>query len=87
MASNYAFITENDRISATYGPGLFYEFDFGLACTQVYWGHELRELAWRDGQGREADQRPRRRLFAKFQEGVRYWNGSAWTAEPSMNRR
>jgi hypothetical protein len=25
--------------------------------------------------------------FRKYREGVRYWNGAAWTAVPSMNRR
>ena len=44
MASIPCLTTKNDRISATYLPGLFYEFDFGLKCTQVYWGNGYERL-------------------------------------------
>jgi len=84
---SYIDITENGRIRATYGPSLFYEFGFDLRCLQIYWGHgyELRhgEMA-KDGKLTSVLDDSYRDALLK---GVRYWNGSAWTAEPARNAR
>jgi hypothetical protein len=80
-------ITENQRIRATTTFGLIYEFDFGLRPLQVSWGHGYisnhQDLT---GAGRVAsvlDEAYAKKLI----EGIRWWNGSAWTSEPSKNRR
>ena len=80
-------ITENRRIRATTTFGLIYEFDFGLKPLQVSWGHGYisnhQDLA---GAGKVAsglDEAYGMKLIV----GIRYWNGSAWTSEPSKNAR
>jgi len=83
----YAFITENDRISATYGPSMFYEFDFGLACVQVSYGHGYEK--------RHGDMAREGKLTSvlgdaytrALRDGVRWWNGSAWVSEPTKVMR
>jgi len=84
---NYAFVTGNNRIKATYGPSLFYEFDFGLACAQISWGH-----GYEFAHGKMVKEGKitsvlgpayRNDLLAR----IRYWNGSAMVPEPSMVRR
>ena len=84
---NYAFITGNDRISATYGSGLYYEFDFGLACAQVYPGHSYETLHSEMVKEGKLTSVLNAEYFRKYREGVRYWNGSAWTSEPSKCTR
>jgi hypothetical protein len=82
---NYVFVTKNDRISAWYDPALYYEFDFGLACRQVYTGHGYQiahgELKREGMIASTLDDAYLRKLL----DGVRWWNGSEWTAEPSAN--
>lgn len=84
---HYAFITGNDRISATHSLNLFYEFDFGLACTQVSWGHGFQNLHDELSKAGKITSVLGEAYREMLREGVRYWNGSAWTAVPSMNRR
>jgi hypothetical protein len=83
----YAFVTENDWINASYGPSLLYEFDFGLKCVQVSWGHgymKNHEKGVKEGTITSAlDPDYGRTLIA----GIRYWNGAAMVPEVSMNRR
>jgi hypothetical protein len=83
---NYEFITKNDRIQLTYGQSLFYEFDFRLACAQVFWGHGYEY--WHEEQTKAG--RVTSVLgdgYAKMlRDGVRYWDGTGWTAEPTMVR-
>jgi hypothetical protein len=88
VVAGFSFIeiTENERIRATYLPSLFYEFGFDLKCLQVDWGHDYE---YRHGEMAEAGKLtsvlgdPYR---ANLLAAVRYWNGSAWTAEPARNR-
>jgi len=81
------FITGNDRISAAYDPSLYYEFDFGLACTQSYTGHGY-ELAHEEmvKAGKIMSVLDAAYL-RKMREDIRYWTGSEWTAEPSPVKR
>jgi hypothetical protein len=82
---NDVLIQKNSTIRAIYGVSLFYEFDFGLKCLQVDWGHGYinqhgdmvragRITSVLDGA-----------YAAALLAGVRYWDGSAWTAEPSLS--
>jgi hypothetical protein len=84
---NYVFITKNSRISATYGASLFYEFDFGLACTQVYTGHMYEYVHGQLVKAGKLTSILGAEYLRGCREGVRYWNGSAMVPEPSMNRR
>jgi hypothetical protein len=80
-------ITNNGWIRTIAAMGLIYEFDFGLACVQASWGNgfvvehfELRRVGaitsvLNDGYRKD------------LRDGIRYWNGSAFVAEPSMVRR
>ena len=80
-------ITGNNWIRARTSNDLIYEFDFGLDCMQVSGGHGYKI--------RHDDMVKAGKITSvigddymrRFKEGVRYWNGSAWTSEPSMNRR
>ncbi len=78
--------TRNDWIQATAAKGLIYEFDFSLKCVQVSWGHGFivrhEEMAKAGKITSALDESYKSTLLA----GVRYWNGSAWTAEPARNR-
>jgi hypothetical protein len=80
-------ITANGRIRATYGPSLFYEFGFDLKCLQVYWGHGYEywhgEMAKAGKLASVLDDAYRDALL----KGIRYWNGSEWTAGPAKNSR
>ena len=66
-----------------HGPSLFYEFDFGLACVQVSYGHGYETY--------HAEMVKEGKLTSvlgdaytrALREGVRWWNGSAWSAEPT----
>jgi hypothetical protein len=84
---SYIDITENERIRATYLPSLYYEFGFDLKCLLIDWGHgyehDHEEMAKAGRLTSVLDDAYRANLFA----GVRYWDGSAWTIEPSQNAR
>jgi len=80
-------ITGNNWIRGTSAEGLIYEFDFDLECLQVGWGHGylIRHEALVEA-GKLAsvlDETYRDALL----KGIRYWNGSEWTATPSRNAR
>ena len=80
-------ITENDWIEATTSNGLIYDFDFGLKCVQISWGHVfivLHDELRRAGAITSVRDEAYKDMLLK---GIRYWNGSGWTAEPSMCRR
>jgi len=80
-------VTENRRIRATSALGLIYEFDFELRPLQVTWGHGYivrhRDLAATGKLASVLDEAYAKKLI----EGIRWWNGSAWTSEPSKNAR
>jgi hypothetical protein len=83
---SYIDITENARIRATYVPSLYYEFGFDLKCLLIDWGHGYEynhgEMAKAGRLTSVLGDAYRANLLA----GVRYWNGSSWTSEPSRNR-
>jgi len=80
-------ITANNWIRATAGNGLIYDFDQELKPIQVSWGHGYMmthsELARAGKVASRLDEDYRKSIVA----GIRYWNGSAWTPEPSKVRR
>ena len=80
-------ITGNRRIRATSSIGLIYEFGFDLKPLQLSWGHTyIINHQNMTGSGKLAsvlDEAYRAKLLA----GIRYWNGSGWTAEPARNSR
>ncbi len=84
---NYVMITKNRRISAHYRSGLFYEFDFGLKCLQVYPGNNYKIAHAEMVKAGKITSVLNADYARSFKEGVRYWNGAAWTAVPSMNKR
>jgi hypothetical protein len=83
----YAFITGNDRISATHNLNLIYEFDFALKCVQVSYGHSYENQHGEMAKAGKITSVLGDEYMRSFKEGVRYWNGSAMVPEPSMNRR
>ena len=84
---NYAFATENGRINATYGSGLYYEFDFGLRCLQVTNGNSYEALHNELIKAGKITSVLGDEYLRELRDGVRYWNGSAMVPEPSMVRR
>jgi hypothetical protein len=80
-------ITGNEWIRGTSAPGVWYDFGFDLKCVQINWGNgytvnhdelvKAGKLTSVLGDSYRAD------LLA----GIRYWNGSEWTATPSRNLR
>lgn len=78
-------ITNNQRVVTNSFHDLIYEFDFGLHCLNVDWGHGYmmrhNELA-AAGKIRSVLDDGYRELIIK---GVRYWDGRAWVAEPTPN--
>ena len=78
-------ITENNWIHATTAEGLIFDFGFDLSCLQVGWGHGYRllhEAGVKAGKITSVlDDAYRQTVMA----GIRYWNGSAWVAEPASN--
>jgi len=79
-------ITENRRIRATSSIGLIYEFDFDLKLLQLSWGHAYiihhQNMTEAGKLTSVLDDAYRDALL----KGIRYWNGSEWTAEPAKNR-
>lgn len=80
-------LTSNKRIAAYTDSVLEYDFDFGLRCLTVDWGHaymvkhnELRAAGKVNTDFGEAY----RQMLAR---GVRYWDGSKWVPEPTSNLR
>ncbi len=84
---SYMGITGNDWIRATTGTDMIFEFDFGLRCVQITWGHGYvvrHEAMAKAGKLTSVlDEAYRDALF----KAIRYWNGSAWVAEPARNLR
>jgi hypothetical protein len=76
-------ITGNKRLMLYGHYTLIFEFDFGLRCLAVDWGHgymtKHNELA-AAGKIHSALDEPYRE---KIKNAVRYWNGRAWVAEPT----
>ncbi|MGZ5425496.1 MAG: hypothetical protein ACXWH4_13135, partial [Candidatus Aminicenantales bacterium] len=83
----FVSITKNKWIRAVYDTDLFYEFDFGLKCMQVHGGHSYKIRHDDMVKAGKITSVLGDEYMRRFKEGVRYWNGAAWTAEPSMNRR
>ena len=83
----YIDITGNNWIRGISEEALIYEFDFDLKCIQVGPGHGylLRHDALVEAGKLSSvlDDSYRANLLA----GIRYWNGSEWTAEPAKNLR
>jgi hypothetical protein len=80
-------LTKNDWIETTAAIGLIYNFDFSLACVQISWGHAYSTSHYelnRTGAITSVLGDPYREML---RAGIRYWNGSGWTAEPSTCRR
>jgi hypothetical protein len=82
---NVDIIEDTKWIRATSVEGLIVEFDFNLNALQVSWGHGFIS-AHEDGvkAGKITtvlDDSYRQMILA----GIRYWNGAAFTAEPSPN--
>ena len=84
---NTVDITENKWIHATTAEGLMVDLGFDLECLQVGFGHGyllLHEKGVREGKLMSVlDDAYEQMVMA----GVRYWDGSAWTAEPTPVRR
>jgi hypothetical protein len=77
-------ITGNDRIRATMSEGLIFEFDLGLACLQVSADHAFKihhEEKVKEGKITSVLGDG---YLRSFKDGVRWWNGSAFVATPSM---
>ncbi|MEN6559412.1 MAG: VCBS repeat-containing protein [Acidobacteriota bacterium] len=80
-------ITNNNWIRASTASGLIWEFDFDLRCVQVTWGHTF-EIHHDEGVKAGTLTSVLGDGYARMlREGVRWWNGAEWTAEPSMVRR
>jgi hypothetical protein len=80
-------ITENDWIEALAEDGLFYDFDFGLRCVQVYPGHSFaldHDEALRAGTITSVLDES---YIKMLRDGIRWWDGRAWSAEPTPVRR
>jgi hypothetical protein len=84
---NVDIVADNKWIRALYTEGLWIDFGFDLSALQVNWGHGFRI---RHQEGVEAgkirtvlDDSYRQLVLA----GIRYWNGSVFTPEPSANPR
>lgn len=77
------WVTSNSRLEANTFYNLTYEFDFGLHCVNVDWGHGLmvkhNELAAAGKIHSVLDESYRETI----KNGVRYWDGRAWVAEPT----
>lgn len=79
-------ITSNDWIRASTVSGLYWDFDFDLRCVQLTWGHAF-EIYHEDGVRSGVLTSAFDDDIRTLREGVRWWNGAEWTAEPSMVRR
>jgi len=80
-------ITENNWVEATYGNGLIFDFDFGLKCVQVYWGHGYEYWHGVLAKSGKISSVLGPDYARMLREDVRWWNGSAWTATPSKCAR
>jgi len=80
-------ISNSKWIRTTAANGLIYDFDFELRPIQVSYGHgyEMKHYELRRAGALTSvlGEEYRKSLLS----GIRYWNGSDWTAEPSMVRR
>lgn len=80
-------ITDNGWIRATTGEDLIYDFDFGLKCVQLTAGHvfNVHHQAMLEAGKIKSVLGPA--YLAQLREGIRYWDGEAWTAAPTAVRR
>ena len=80
-------ISQSNWIRTTSANGLIYDFDFELRPIQVSWGHNYEmkhyELRRSGALTSVLGEEYRKSVLA----GIRYWNGSELTAEPSMVKR
>jgi len=77
------WVTSSRRLEANTFYNLTYEFDFGLRCLNTDWGHgfmkEHNELAAAGKIHSTLDEFYR----ITIKNGIRYWDGRAWVAEPT----
>ncbi len=80
-------ITGNNWIRVTTTTGLWYEFGFDLKCVQISWGNGFTvthgEMVKAGKLTSVLDEAYRDAVL----KAIRYWNGSAWVAEPARNSR
>ena len=80
-------VTENAWIRSMAGNGLIYEFDFGLRCVQASWGNSF-AMSHDDLRRSGAVSSELGPAYADdLKRGIRYWDGQAWTAEPTPVKR
>ncbi len=78
------WVTSNNRLEANTFYNLTYEFDFSFRCVNADWGHGFmvkhNELAAAGKILSALDEVYRETII----NGVRYWDGRAWVAEPTQ---
>jgi hypothetical protein len=80
-------ITENRRIRATSSIGVIYEFGFDLEPLQVTWGHGYITAHQSMAAAGKIASVLDGAYAKKIIEGIRWWDGSAWSAAPAPNGR
>jgi hypothetical protein len=76
-------VTSSRRLRVVDIHGLIFEFGFDLRCLDVDWGHGFMMIhndLLASGKIHSDDDEAYRKIL---KDGIRYWNGSAWLAEPT----
>lgn len=84
---NLLDITKNNWTRAQMKNGLIFEFDPSFRCVQVSGGHQFEMVhsgLVKDGKVTSVLNEG---YLKAIRDGIRYWNGAAFVAEPSMVRR
>ena len=80
-------VTGNAWIRSMAGNGLIYEFDFGLRCIQASWGNSF-AMSYDELRRSGAVTSELGRAYSdELRDGIRYFDGTAWTAVPTPVKR
>jgi hypothetical protein len=79
-------ITKNGWIEAITGIGVFYDFDFDLRCVQVYCGHNF-QMDYEALRQAGTITSVLDDYMKTLKDGVRWWDGHAWSAGPTPVKR
>jgi hypothetical protein len=80
-------ITKNGWIEAITGVGVFYDFGFDLRCVQVYCGHSFQMDHKALRQAGTITSVLDDNYVKTLKDGVRWWDGHAWSAGPTPVKR
>ena len=80
-------VTNNFWIRCTAGNGSLYEFDFKLKCVQISFGNDFKMRRYELIRSGAVENTPEDDYRKMLRKSILYWDGQAWTPEPTPVKR